>query len=69
MRMAMILLLAITVLQSFIIEAREYDHCYSYESEPYLLMGTKTAYHFIRGTNRLPSIPSEYIYEFFLRAS
>ncbi|XP_058795152.1 multiple inositol polyphosphate phosphatase 1-like [Phymastichus coffea] len=39
-------------------EPREYDQCYSYESDPYLLMGTKTAYQFVKGTDRLPSIPN-----------
>ena len=48
------------------IAARETDYCYAFEQDPYLLMGTKTAYQFVRGRSQLPPVPSEYTAFFFI---
>ena len=46
--------------------AREFDYCYAYEQEPYLLMGTKTAYQFVQGRSRLQPVPSTYLFSLAL---
>ncbi|KAJ8665112.1 hypothetical protein QAD02_006774 [Eretmocerus hayati] len=56
-RVVVTLLVSLVALMSRV-TAREFDYCYSYESDPYLLMGTKTAYQFVQGKNGLPPIPS-----------
>ena len=40
---------------------RDSEYCYSFEQDPYLYMGTKTAYTFVHGgRSRLPPVPSKY---------
>jgi hypothetical protein len=41
--------------------AEKFDYCYTYDQDPYLLMGTKTAYQFVQGRSRLPPVPSKCI--------
>ncbi|XP_031777741.1 multiple inositol polyphosphate phosphatase 1 [Nasonia vitripennis] len=38
------------------VTARESDYCYAYEQDPYLLMGTKTAYQFVQGRTKIPPV-------------
>ncbi|XP_011496891.1 PREDICTED: multiple inositol polyphosphate phosphatase 1-like [Ceratosolen solmsi marchali] len=38
------------------VTAREIDYCYTSDQDPYLLMGTKTAYQFVQGRSRFPPV-------------
>ncbi|XP_023245897.1 multiple inositol polyphosphate phosphatase 1-like [Copidosoma floridanum] len=50
----------LAVLAALVVQgaAREYDYCYAYDNDHYLLMGTKTAYQFVYGRSRIPPVPS-----------
>lgn len=58
MMSALLLLLSVSLLASLSVHvlARDVDFCFADEGEPYLYMGTKTAYHFVHG-GRLQTIP------------
>lgn len=40
--------------------ARDIDYCFKEENDPYLYMGTKTAYHFVYHKDRFQEVPSKY---------
>lgn len=60
---ALLLLLVTSLLASPSVHvlARDVDFCFVDEDDPYLYMGTKTAYHFVHGgKTRFQTVPSKY---------
>lgn len=55
---------SLLLLATFISDSlsREVDLCYVNDDDPYLYLGTKTAYTFVGGRTRLQPIPSNFIF-------